>query len=497
MANYWDRNAGGTAPNPNAPKKPSPSSARAVVEAIRKSGGKPSQAQIDAALNELYAEQDAQGGHQLTHVGNASPFDPMVVVDPKQRLLNMKGIMPDFQSVMNKITSGFSDGSNPVQDAAKFGAQLGIDQGIAGKVTGVGNQVFDALNGIMGQQQQPESIEDMYRRLMQEYMPSYQGADAASMAKQEFAPQFQMLDDIAKQQKARYDANAPKIAQLYAALNDSSGQQRNENAAFSDKIINSSKANADQAANAMQARYKQALSDQTDMYNRLGIQDAAPTTFADQNKVLQQNQGGLARDAQNFQQLNNTLKGNQYHYDTANMGIQKQAGMQNQQDFLQNYLDQAAQTDMQRLQLQSQQQQAQNQYQSSISKGLQDQIGQTGSFVNNIVSSILRDRQDQAQNEIAQAGVMNNQDRLAYQQQQDQQRGLNPYDLLQQKSASLLGNAQAARQFSDVILQAYLDHPDAQNVAQLMEAVGPDMLKQNPAYQSLALDFFQKMLSKK
>lgn len=463
-------------------KKPTARSIEEILTASR-GGTPPTVAEVQEALKALEAQaaQNAQetGSRKLSNP-MAEQYKALLYEVPKNASKPMLYNNPpaptpktNFGDVMQGISKGVSSGVG----------------GILGAFQNIGRLVADTANG------QPESVEDMYKRLMSEYAPSYTGPSAEEMAQQEFAPQFDMLKQIAAQQKNRYDANAPKIVDLYRALNDSANKGRTDNAAMYDKTIAGSKAIQAEASKALQDRYNQSLAAQTEQFNRLGIQDAAPTVFADQAKVLNDNQAAQSQSSQVFQDLNNSLKGNQYAYDTTNIGIQKQAGNQAQQDFLQQYLDQQANNDMQRLQLQGQQQQQENAYAQQISQMLMGSGKDTQNFVSQMVGDITRDRQNQAENEFSAARIMNAQDQLALQKASQSGQKLNPYDALQQNAVAILGNPQAARQFSDVILEAYLRHPGARNLSELMDAVGPEFLGQNPAYTSLAFDFFNKMLA--
>lgn len=470
MANYWDPGGGGSGYNPNAPKKiPQDDLSRLVAQVVAQN----------------------QGGIPWGNTG-ANAFDPVKLVS--QQNYNIPGTaIPKPQYVQQSMPQQNVD-VNALKSMFGNVLNAGSDAYAVGVAKNTGQSILDAVGQMFGG---TESVEDLTRRLMQQYMPQYTGQDPAAMAKSEFAPQFQMLAEIAKQQKGRYDQNAPKIVDLYRALNDSAVQGRTADSAMYDKAIAGSKQIGQESSQALQDRYNQALQSQADQYKMLGIEDAAPTTFGKQAQTLNDNQAAQTQQNAVFQQLNNSLKGNQYGYDTANIGIQKQAGNQAQQNFLQQYLDQAAQTDMQRLQLQGQQQQAQNAYAQQIAQAMQGSLKDTGSFVNSMVGNILGDRKATAQNEVDQANAMTAQDRLNFDMSkpQGQQAQLNPYDALQKNAVGVLGNPQAARQFSDILLEAYLRNPGAQNIAQLMDSVGQDVLKQNPAYTSLAFDFFSKMLA--
>lgn len=492
--NYW-----GSKSTDNSNKPKPPPSAQDIVAQIRAQGQQPSQQQIEAALEEMLSEQ-GNISPTMGMNGGPTPFDPLGSQMPSMadRIVQNKGVMPDWQdqlkqtpsapNISNMLKGILSAGTEAARP--KLGDMMGAPtKGILGAFGQVAQDVVGAAN------RPPESLEDMYRRLMQEYAPSYTGPSAEQMAQDEFSPQFQMLSQIAKQQKNRYDQNSPKIVDLYRALNDSAVKGRTDNAAMYDKTIAGQKAIQDESSKALQDRYAQALAAQSAQFKNLGIEDAAPTVFNDQAKTLNDNQAAQTGQSAIFENLNNSLKGNQYAYDTSNIGIQKQAGNQAQQDFLQGYLDQVANTDMQRLQLQGQQQQAENQYAQQISQMLSGASKDTGTFVNSMIGNILGQQQNQAQNEIDQARVMNSQDDLAFRMSQGSQQKLNPYDALQQNAVNVLKDPNAARQFSDILLEAYLRHPGAQNVAQLMEAVGEDTLKSNPAYTSLAFDFFSKMLA--
>ena len=374
-----------------------------------------------------------------------------------------------------------------------------FSKGMAGAATDAFNAIGNIASGLFGPKE--ESPEDMLRRLMGEAGSyQYNGPSAQQMAKQEFDPQFQILKDIANQTTSRYNTNKGDIANMYDKLVQRTIQGRGESQAAYDKAVTGSQGNY---AAASQNLTDAATQNQTALAQemaRLGINEGTGDVIAGLQKNLQDNVGRLSAQGQGTQDLLKTLGANQYGYDTNAINLNKQQGIQTQQDFLADYMNSLAQNDQQRLALTGQQQQAANNYGLQIQKMLQEGNSSLQGNVLDMFSALQGANNNQAQRLAQQAQLDLDQSKFDFQKQQAAaqqggQNSLNAYDALAQRAAQVYqGDPVKTRQAVDEILAAYQNNPNAKTVGDFLNGVDQDTLRSDPALTSLIYDFMTRVL---
>ena len=467
---------------------PSPIDAAAALLARAKTGNTPTAEEVQVALRNLMSATPpgSKKSPQETSLINALMYDmpkyaskPQLYNDPADafKTISQPAKPNNFASVLGKpMSQGISKG---VGD-------------IAGAITGLAGDLFG------GPQQ--ESPEDMLRRLMGEAGSyQYNGPSAHQMAQQEFDPQFQILKDIANQTTSRYNTNKAEISNMYNDLVNLTIQGRGEAQTGYNQAVQGSQSNyaaasknLSDAATANQSAMAQELA-------RLGIKEGTGDVVAGLQQNLQDNVGRLSAQGQGTQDLLKSLGANQYAYDTNAINLNKQQGIQTQQDFLSDYMNALSQNDQQRLALTGQRQQAENNYGLQIQKMLQEGNSSIQSNVMDMFSALQGANNNQAQQLSRQAQLDLDQAKFAFEQQQAAAKTgnttLNAYDALAQRAAQVYkGDPIKTRQAVDEILAAYQNNPNAKTVGDFLNSVDQDTLRRDPALTSLIYDFMNRVL---
>lgn len=493
---YWDKDNSGH--NPNAPKKPTQTTP-ADIQRIRDAGGQPTQKQIDEALDyfDRY-ERDKKplsqsGGAAMANMPGAMTLSPVYGGKPAADPAIMK-------SLLSNLTQG---------------AQIGAGAGVSGisaadavkKVSGAANSIADMVSGILGQaggSSEDNSIEALYRRLAQEQgQYTYNGPSADAMAKAEYDPQFQILKQLQDQQKARYEAGKAETAAGYNAMVNSTMAMQKDNKANFDATGKALKDNYAAASGNTSKNFQNSANSTAQLMSNLGVLEGQQKLADDSNKALAQELGFLNSQGLAATNLNTQLGANQYANDANRANVSRQAGLNSAQELLQGFLDQSAENDMRKLQLTGDQQKAKNAYQMQIEKLLQEGRQAGSEAIQQQVESIMKGNQQQIDNnfrsqelDLRQADSRLGLERFAADQEASKQKALsalNPFDALMQRAYTATNNDNTAKQLSQIVLDVYKNNPNAQSAAQLLQAMDPAVLQQNPQLQALAYDFFNKV----
>jgi hypothetical protein len=345
----------------------------------------------------------------------------------------------------------------------------------------------------------PEAIWNRLRSQAGEF--GYNGPSAEQMAKEEFDPQFELLKSLADEQTKRYQSNKADISGMYNQLVGDQTAARGQDKAMYDAAVGSTGASYDAASKGLTdntAAYSKAMAAEM---ARLGIKEGAGDIVGGVKNNLQDNLTRLSSQGQGTKDLLTGLGASEYTYDTNQIGVAKQAGINTQNDFLKDYMGSMAQNDQQRLQLTGAQQQAENQYDMQIQKMLQE--GQS-SFEDSLLGqykAIMEGNQRQSDDFYRQAGLDLDQQKFAYQQSQDalktQNSGpKNAYDALSERALSSYGDPTKARAAVNEILAQYQRNPRAQSVGEFLNGIeNQDALKADPQMTSLIYDFISRILA--
>ncbi len=241
--------------------------------------------------------------------------------------------------------------------------------------------------GFVGPTNNPDPAEAMrlLRQMERDFTNSQPYADSSNtdpyasfnpeaMAASEFAPQFDALNAAIKEQQSRFNTSNADLAKMFESLAqstlnrtgdvkslyDTSGKQMGQN--YADAAGNTTK-NFGESANQL-----------AELMQRLGIQQAAPSVFAQSQGELGKALADLARRSQNNVDTNTALGRNEIAYLGRTADTNRLAGKNAQADLLRQFQALQAQNEQKRMELISGQQSAANQYGLSISKMKQDAV---------------------------------------------------------------------------------------------------------------------------
>lgn len=494
MANYWDDPGRGNQPrNPNAPR-PIPQTPPELVAAIRAAGQKPTEAQIQAALD-FMDQQDPTG---LAWKNGTGAFG--------DRTYGMQeAANNDIRNTQFARTGDPAWQGAPKETGSPFLQQLsqgisgpgGALEGILGAFGNVAQSVIQAAGNGSGE----DSFDpmDLLNQLRSQYGAyKYEGPSAEEMVGREFNPQFQALQQMQNATQGRYKNNAAQMKGLYGALAQDVLKGRGENAAMygqATKDINSSYGQGQQAVTNNMNSATQEMGKQLALLNQ---GEAAPAVFEDKQKLLADQLGQLSQAQGTAAALNTQLGANSYAADTARYGIAQQAGLNAQADLSSQLEGLMQQYAAQRLGLESSRGQALNNYGMNIQKLIQEGTAGQNSAINDAFETAMRSRDTELDRELKRAGLDLDSQRLQMQMSgQSGSQQLNPYDALLKRSSEVNKNPQEAANDAEVLFQTYMGDVNAPNIKVLM-----DMVEENnpgwlalPGNKALAYDYFSKVLA--
>lgn len=509
MAEIRDTNYWGRSPSTDAQIKLRQAPKRSIEEIISasRSGQPPTAAEIQQALAELQSQAqsnyDSTGSRKLNEQQKAQMDYLLYGVNRDASRPSLYND-PDDAFPRPGIGSGISTAFSGLAQGLKGAASTPVGNGVGAGVGGIAEGIKGIGASLFGDQgSQEESPEQLYQRLRAmagEY--NYTGPSADEMAKQEFDPQFAVLKSIAEQTQNRYNTNKKDISQMYAGLVNDQTTARGEDKAMFDQAVKGTDTRYDQAASGLTGNatnYSKAMAQEL---ARLGVKEGMGDIVGANQQNLQDNLGRLTQQGQGTQDLLTNLGANEYAFDTRGIGTAKQAGINTQEEFLQDFMGAMTQNDQQRLALTGQQQAAENNYAMQIQKLLQEGRGSHEENILKQFQSILGANEDNEDDYYKQAGLDLQQQQFAWQQQMDQARlgqsnnkaQQNAYDVLQQRALTQYGDPSKARQAVDEILAAYQNNPNPQNIGDFLNSVDQDALRQNPEMTSLIYDFISRIL---
>ena len=491
--NYWNRTAVANKPlRPQAlvGKPPQGADYAAIIQALNNPLPEEITAADRAGIQQRYGGIEALKQHVFQNSVPDTPLNHLLTTNPDTTFTPNPDKVRSFVSDAPALGSAFKDGG-PLSGAVGD-AKSAVD-GIGSLVAGMANDAEAAAANT------PEAI---YKRLREQAGAyGYSGPSPDEMVAKEFDPQFALLDQLGKQQTARYDHNKADITGMYQGLVNQAGTTRNED-----------QARYQQASDTVGQGYKQATDNltgsatayQTAMAKelaRLGVNEGTGDVVAGVGKNLQDNVARLNTQGANTKDLMAGLGASQYAYDTNNIGITKQAGLNTQEQFLNDYMSKMDQNDNQRLQLTGQRGQAENNYGMQIQDLLQKGRSGFESSLNDQYKAIMAGNQQGVDNQFKQAGLDLQLGQFDFQKQQaaakQQQGASNPYDTLSQRALETYKDPQKARQVVDEIMNQYQKNPGAATVGDFFKGLDQGALQSDPNMTALIYDFVSKVLPKK
>lgn len=499
MANYWEDPGKQNYPrNPNAPR-PIPQTPPELVAAIRAAGQKPTEAQIQAALD-FMDRQDPTG---LAWKNGAGAFGDRTY--QQQELANNDIRNNQFAQTGDPAWLGppKSGAGSPFLQQLSQGLSGGPDSAIGGILGAFGNvaqSVIQAANQANAQAGDSFDPMDMLSQLRKQYGDyKYTGPSAETMVGREFDPQFAALKQIEQGTQNRYKTNSQQMQGLYQALAGEVLKGRDQDAAAYRQATNDINTSYGQGQQAVTNNMNQATGEMGKQLALLGQNEAAAPVFQEKQKLLSNQLGQLASAQGNAAALNTQLGANAYAADTANYGTTRQAGLNAQADLAGQLEQLMQQYGTQRLGLEAGRGQALNQYGMNIQKLIQEGTAGQNSAINDAFKTAMSSRDTELDREIKRGSLDLDRKRLEMQMANAGSSGqsLNPYDALLKRSSEVNTNPQEAANDAEVLFQTYMGDVNAPNIKVLM-----DMVEENnpgwlalPGNKALAYDYFSKVLS--
>lgn len=297
-------------------------------------------------------------------------------------------------------------------------------------------------------------------------MVGYSGPSAAQMAQSQFAPQFQILQNLVNQTNQRYDTAYSDIGSVYRSLADKIRGQAGDIRSQYDQTGQRIGDAYNQAINSVSGAAQANQAAVAEMLARLGIAgQAAPTALGSMGENLIQNVGVLAQNQSNRLGFNSQQGQNELDYNNRSADTAGLAGSNAQRDISLGKQNALSALDMQRLQLTGQQTAAENQYAQQIAKMQQD--AQSSAFDNWYKMQQLglqRDDNDTSRARLELDTKQFQQSVNQYQQssQLDQEKALNSsgdaYAILASRAGQMFGpNSSAAASAVEKVMNAYRD----------------------------------------
>lgn len=384
--------------------------------------------------------------------------------------------------------------------------------------SGSGRSITEPSSRSSGPAMDPESI---LARLQKQF-PAYKygGPSGSSMAKREFAPQFEMLSQLMSQQKGRYKQGDRDLSGMYDALARDLRQTVESNQKGYKEGTSQINRNTAGASKNIAAAFGSSQKELGGILKMLGQGEAAPALFKDSQRSMGKEVGYVNTQGAGAANLNTSLGANARAYDNRQVGLSRQAGIEHRGDLMNDYINQQNENDLRKLDLTGQQQSAANKYDMSIQGLIQQGAQGRQEGILDMLKNTLGYNQNQAKNQLARgdqsirlgdqelkrAGLDLGSARLKMQADQfnttegrlrgeSAQRQLNPYDKLVQ-SASRQMSPQAANSLAAAVLKVYRENPGQKSIAELIKQLmqAPEMRQFGPSAQGLAAEYYKNLV---
>lgn len=470
--NYWERESSGTPPPPN-PKEAALAKAKQTLADPNADPVAKSVADAFIRQNTPYQPPPGFAGQEMPGPNNMLGAAKMGMIIP---------------IVNNPPTPGTVPTPKPISTAPVFD-QRAIDDAVGGAQNMVSNFI-SKLTGAVQEQQSPESIYERLRKSTPGY--TYTGDSAEEMARNQFDPAFDILNNIAAQQKSQYNTGSANAKAAYAAYVKNLQDTVASNAATYQGAGQQIGQTYDEASGSVTDNTKDSAAALAAELKQLGIEQAAPSLLSENQGELTKQLGYLAQNRQTAANLNTAQGASTKVYDQGNVNIGRQKGIEYQGDLLADYMDQINTNDQRRLDLQAQQGAAENQYAMQIQQLMQQAQADREKSINSQFDSLMNNDYRQQQLGIDQRRVD-----LDFAKLQQSQPGANQSNAFQQLSqaAQQYGmSPQDAAEVQKTFINAIRSQPLAKDLGTLLQGI-PDSYLDEPFIRSLAYDFFTQYLN--
>jgi hypothetical protein len=331
------------------------------------------------------------------------------------------------------------------------------------------------------------------------------GMDPGVMAANEFGPQYQLLDQMRKQQTGKYTEAGNTVGGMYEALSKAMrGNEGNIKRDYADSGKSIGKAYND-AINATSAGFSDSRNDIGDVAKRLGLDAGFGSAVSGGAEQQQRLMGLLAANSANQQGVNTLLGNNDVQYNRQEADTAGIAGVNARKDFKSQLMDALAGLDNKQLELKGAENEAANKYGLSI-REMQQQ------------SQLAREKmqadaaQQQGTDELAQARLMLDQSKYGldvdkFRASQSQPgaapKNQTPYEMLAGTARKLYGNDVAAGNAAKAITDTFTQRDGDHNWDNASDFIS-DVLRRNPQaihsggdyqqLQQLALQFYTQLM---
>lgn len=331
-------------------------------------------------------------------------------------------------------------------------------------------------------------------------MPIGSDLDAAKMAADEFAPQYQLLNQLRQQANSKYTTAGKEIGGMYdslakATLGQEAGIKQNYAAAGS-KIGGA----FNDAINQTNKSFSGSRNDIAEIAKRLGVQAGVPSALSEGAEQQSRLVGLLGANKANTEGVNTLLGNNDvaYNRDTAN--TTKLAGANARTDIKNRLLDILAGYGNKELELKAGQSEAANKYGLSIKDMMQQAQLAREKMAMEASSKSQSDELNRARLMLDQAKYGLENDKFLASQGNAASKASSPYELLAQTASKLYGNdvaaTNASKAIEDTFTRGYNGDQSWNNAADFIN----DVMRRNPRsmgvggdsrqLQQLALQFY-------
>lgn len=193
----------------------------------------------------------------------------------------------------------------------------------------------------------------------------------ASMAANEFGPQYALLDRMAQEAQGKYTAAGNQVGSMWDALSkQTAGNENHIKQNYAQSGAATGKAFNDAIA-ATNGAFSDSRSQIADIAQRLGVSAAVPSALSDGSNQQARLDALIGNSGANWQGLNNTLGNNEVSFNRNNANIDTQSGINARGNFQSQLMAALNALGDKRLTLQGQQGAAQNTYGLDIAKNQQ------------------------------------------------------------------------------------------------------------------------------
>ena len=330
-----------------------------------------------------------------------------------------------------------------------------------------------------------------------------QFGDPNVMAHNQFAPQYDLLDQLSKQAEGKYTQAGNTIGGMYDSLaaamrGEEAGIKKN----YADTGSSIGKAFND-AVNATNNSFGQSRNEIAAIAKRLGVSAGIPSALAGGAEQQQRLSALLAANSANLQGVNSLLGNNDVAYNRNSADTARLAGVNAKKDYKSKLMDVLAGYGNKRLELQGAEQEAANKYGLSIAD-----MKQQAQLAHD---KMLADaQQNQQSNEFRQAQLLLDQSRFGLETDKfnasqaaaanKAPSNLSPYEALASTATKLYGNpvaaGNAAKAIEDTFTRGYNGDKNWANASEFIDAVmrrNPNSMHNGGDYQQLqqlALQFY-------